>query len=39
VGLAVAGVLYYLFSRSLDLGPELEAAQRSRDVLVTGSVQ
>lgn len=38
VGLAVAGGLYYLFSRSLDLGPELEAAQRSRHALVTGTV-
>jgi NCS1 family nucleobase:cation symporter-1 len=39
IGLVVAGVLYYLFSRSLDLEPELEAAQRSRDVLVTGTAQ
>jgi len=38
VGLAVAGGLYYLFSRSLDLGPELEAARRSRDALVTEPV-
>jgi nucleobase:cation symporter-1, NCS1 family len=39
VGLTVAGMLYYLFSRGLDLGPELEAAQRSRNVLVTGTAQ
>jgi nucleobase:cation symporter-1, NCS1 family len=39
VGLAVAGGLYYVFSRSLDLGSELEAAERSRRALVTGTVQ
>ena len=39
VGLAVAGGLYYLFSRGLDLGPELAAVRRSRNVLVTGSVE
>jgi len=39
VGLTVAGGLYYLFSRGLDLGPELAAVRRSRNVLVTGSVE
>jgi purine-cytosine permease-like protein len=39
VGLTVAGVLYYLLSRGLDLEPELEAAQRSRNTLVAGTAQ
>jgi nucleobase:cation symporter-1, NCS1 family len=39
VGLTVAGALYYLFSRGLDLAPELAAAQRSRSVLVSGGLQ
>ena len=39
VGLTVAGGLYYLFGRGLDLGPELAAVRRSRNVLVTGSVE
>jgi purine-cytosine permease-like protein len=37
VGLTVAAVLYYMVSRSLDLGPELEAEQRSRNALLAGT--
>jgi hypothetical protein len=34
VGLAISGGLYYLFSRSLDLGHEQVAVRESRAVLV-----